>query len=308
MAGGQSRGDSTEGPDYHGPVWWIFTVTWACEQWGSPTTLAPLEAPGLTESSGIAPSRRTPGLLWTHDDSGNAELFRFGLDGTVSIHTVPGADNADWEDIASAPCGNRDACLYIGDIGAERGDPGTIRVFVVREPRGEETARLLERWELHWPEEPRDAETLLVHPCTQEAWIVTRGTPTEVFAIDPDRGPTPTLLERVAVLGVGPITGGDVAPDGSAVVLRSLEEAWRWPVGSDGRVDWAAAPERVARGLEPGEAITWEPDGDLILTSEGSPMPVGRIPCVVPSDTPVCVAERCGCHSAGPTLPWWGRR
>ncbi|MCA9567110.1 MAG: hypothetical protein KC656_04680 [Myxococcales bacterium] len=284
----------------------LLSVASACERWAQLTALAPLSAPGLDESSGVAPSRITRNQLWTHDDSGTPELFRFGIDGTYTVHEVPGAANEDWEDIASAPCGGREACLYVADIGAERPDPTSLQVYVVVEPDGDGPARLRERWELRWPGTPRDAETLLVDPCTQEAWIVTRGETTEVFAVDPTRGPSATDLLPVTSLPVGPITGGDFAPDGTGVVLRTQDAIWLWRKDPEAGVDWEEAPLLVADGLEPGEAITWEADGDLVLTSEGAPTAVGRLACELPSLEPQCTAGGCGCAlspASGP-LPW----
>lgn len=279
----------------------------ACENWDPLTQLAPLDVPGLVESSGLAPSRRTENLLWTHNDSGTPELFRVGLDGTSTVHAVPAADNADWEDIASAPCGLRDACLYIGDIGSERGDPTELQVYVVAEPRNGD-ARLLQRWELRWPGEPRDAETLLVHPCTQEAWIVTRGTPTEVFAIASDRGTASTDLLPITSLDLGDVTGGSFSPDGTGVVLRTEEALYHWTVDpSAPTAHWSEPPTLLTEALVDGEAVAWEPDGDLLVTSEGSPTPFGRLACADDIEPLECADTGCGC-ATGPSptgFLWW---
>jgi hypothetical protein len=282
-------------------LWLAFVPVLACERWAPLTALAPITAPGLEESSGVAPSLRTPGLLWTHDDAGAPELYRFGIDGTVTTHPVPAADNRDWEDIASASCGGR-TCLYIGDIGAERGTPEELQVYVVVEPADEDDpASLRELWELRWPSTPRDAETLLVHPCTLDAFLVTRGEVSEVFAVASDRGPRATDLRPVAALSVPDITGGDFSPDGTALVLRTREAVYRWTVDPDDpEAVFSTEPVLVVDGLTPGEALTWEPDGDLILTSEGAPTAVGRLACDQPADAPVCTPTGCGCRTA----PW----
>lgn len=280
----------------------LLSAALACEAWAPLTSLAPLSALGLDESSGLAPSRITSDQLWTHDDDGAAELFRFGIDGLSTVHAVLGADNEDWEDLASAPCGGAD-CLYIADIGAERDDPGSVVVYVGREPDDDGPVRVRERWELAWPGEPADAETLLVEPCSLEAWLVTRSElRTEVFAVPAERGPRVRELVPVATLAIGPVTGGDFAPDGSGVVLRTLDEAWLWRKEPGAPVDWAQTPLLVADGLEEGEAVTWEPDGDLLFTSEGNPTAVGRMACEVPSELPVCASSGCGCASG----PWDG--
>ncbi|MEZ4318498.1 MAG: hypothetical protein R3F61_13380 [Myxococcota bacterium] len=303
----------------------LWTVpAFACDAWGPVTALRELDHPNLDESSGLAASRQTPGALWTHDDSGDAVLFRFSLDGTVTEHPFPSADNKDWEDLAIAPCEGRGDCLYVGDIGAERGTPGEITVYVGREPDGDGPIVLKDRWELTWPGTPRDGETLLVSPCTLDAWIVTRGATTEVFRIPAGRGRKPLPLEAVATLQVDePITSGDFSPDGTALVLRSDRTIWRYPFDPAAPdAHWSTAPERLFDLVQPGEAIAWDVDGDLLFTDEGRPTPVGRIACEDPVVPEVCAGPTgCGCATGrmgalprssavlalSPCL-WWVRR
>ena len=270
----------------------------ACESWGPLTTLIPLEHRDLTESSGLAISRRTPNVLWTHDDAGEPNLFRFTLSGEVSKHEVPGAHNRDWEDIASAGCPGLGDCLYIGDIGAERSDPQVITVYVATEPRGEGPATVVEQWNLSWPGVPRDAESLIVHPCTLDAWILTRTNPPEVYKIPAERGRTEVALLPVATLPLDePLTAADFSPDGTQIVLRSLDKAWRLPVSADSNEPSWDAPSLITEGLASGEAIAWDLDGDLLLTSEGFPTPLGRMACSDGQTPTVCQPKRCGCQT-----------
>src|SRR4029079_18485058 len=67
-----------------------------CKQVG---TVAPL--PGLPEASGVAVSRRTSGLLWTLNDSGDPELVAVDSNGLMKGRVrVTGATVHDWEDIS----------------------------------------------------------------------------------------------------------------------------------------------------------------------------------------------------------------
>ena len=89
----------------------------------------------ILETSGLALSRRTPGVLWTHNDSGN-EPFLYALDstGTIMGHVrVSGAALIDWEDMAAGPC-NAGTCLFIADIGDNPGRRDSISIYVVPEP------------------------------------------------------------------------------------------------------------------------------------------------------------------------------
>lgn len=63
------------------------------------TTVSDRELPEL---SGLAASRRWPGVYWAHNDSGDGpRLFAFNRRGQVIARIeVEGAEAVDWEDIA----------------------------------------------------------------------------------------------------------------------------------------------------------------------------------------------------------------
>src|SRR5215212_9666582 len=66
-----------------------------------------IDAPEITESSGILESRRYPGVFWTHNDSGNpAEIFAITGTGKLLMKFPIRATNVDWEDIATDDAGH----------------------------------------------------------------------------------------------------------------------------------------------------------------------------------------------------------
>lgn len=89
----------------------------------------------LNELSGLAPSRRNPGIFWTHEDSGGAaELYALDTVGnTVATLPLAGVENVDWEDLALGPCGD-DTCIYVGDIGDLGTDRSEFAILVLPEP------------------------------------------------------------------------------------------------------------------------------------------------------------------------------
>jgi hypothetical protein len=90
--------------------------------------------PGLPESSGLAVSRRTPGRLWTHNDSGGPVLFALDAGGAVTGRVrLTGADVQDWEAIAAGPCGTG-ACLYVADIGDNAARRRRVTIYRLPEP------------------------------------------------------------------------------------------------------------------------------------------------------------------------------
>src|SRR5262245_44719285 len=93
-------------------VWQPASSTGPCVVAAGPTAL-----PDVVESSGLAISRRTPGVLWTHNDSGSdAVLFAIDKDGRLLGRVRVPVRTRDWEDVSAARCPSGD-CLYIADIG-----------------------------------------------------------------------------------------------------------------------------------------------------------------------------------------------
>ena len=91
-----------------------------CRIEGSSVALA-----DLPEASGLAVSRRTPGILWSHVDSGAPVLFALDIRGSVKGRVrVEGVKTNDWEDVAVGSCGSA-SCVYIADIGDNQ--PGNCR-------------------------------------------------------------------------------------------------------------------------------------------------------------------------------------
>src|SRR5215203_6666373 len=89
------------------------------ETYGPPASIAILQNNAVSESSGLVASRRTPGVYWTHNDSGDGPfIYAFDSRGEASgVFRVTGAQARDWEDISAGPGPQSGASyLYIGDI------------------------------------------------------------------------------------------------------------------------------------------------------------------------------------------------
>lgn len=98
----------------------------------------------IPESSGIVISTQNPGILWTHNDSGNDPIVygvypKYGIVAKINLLEVEGRDI---EDIAIAPCSRETPnkqCLFIADIGDNIYARGTKdvdypKVYIVEEP------------------------------------------------------------------------------------------------------------------------------------------------------------------------------
>jgi len=129
----------------------------------------------IPEASGVAFSRRTPGVAWTHNDSGKPIVYALAADGSVlgKVH-VAGAEVVNWEDIAVAPCPSG-SCLYVGDIGDNHATRSSITIYRTPEPvPNAKTTDQAEAMHAKYPDGPRDAEALLVLP-TGEMFVITKG-------------------------------------------------------------------------------------------------------------------------------------
>lgn len=266
-----------------------------------PVRLADLEDRAITESSGIVASRRNPGVFWTHNDSGDAPtLYAFDRKGkSKGRWRVTNAQAIDWEDIAAGPGiqpGTSD--LYVGDIGDNDRKRDYVTVYRVAEPlinsddsatanrqRATEPAEAIR---LKYPDGKHDAETLLVHPLTGDLYIITKDftSSTGVYKLKaPFSIASVNTLSRVAVISVpnligGLITGGDISPDGTKVVLCDYLSGYEitLPVDAKGDFDriWKEPMAKVELGpRKQGEAVCYSLDGNAILaTSEKRPTPL----------------------------------
>ena len=257
-----------------------------CETWESPEAIAAVQAPELNEISGIVSSRKNPGLLWVHEDSGNtAQLFalntRGDLIGTITLD-VPAA--TDWEDLALGPCGLEE-CLFIADTGdnlAARQDASVLRLV---EPtiNGKEPFQLTvtpEQFLLRYPDGPQDVEALVVTPQGVPVLFSKRTDGTSRVFTFPlmDSAQTVELLALGTVSMGGTkglaaaVTAADMLPDGSRFLLRAylLALEFRPPQGDLTRLAEAEVVVVPAVLEAQGEAMGYENNvGGFWQVSEG---------------------------------------
>ncbi|MEA2553065.1 MAG: hypothetical protein QOJ65_1241 [Fimbriimonadaceae bacterium] len=254
----------------------------------SPHVLVTIKDSRLKESSGVAPSQLDANAFYTHNDSGDSpRFFKFVRSGKIlKEYKLRDAKNLDWEDMASATLGGK-PYLFIGDIGDNAGRRQSITVYRVAEPTGSK-ARVDQTYTLTYPDEPHNAETLLVHPSTGDITIVTKASlhPQGIYYLPRPRRSGAYVLKKIGDISIDSnmragklITGGAWSQDGKHVVLRTYFAGYEFP-GDDPMHWFEKSFVNVPTNLEfQGEAITYTLDGKaLITTSEGSPCPVSEIP------------------------------
>jgi hypothetical protein len=253
----------------------------------------------LTEASGVVASRKTPGLLWIHNDSGDsARVFAVGQDGkNLGIYSFQGASATDWEDIAIGPGATLgESYLYVGDIGDNAMERSNIRIYRVAEPMvnlggGPQDVTLdnVERFTLAYPDGPHNAETLLVDPLTGDVYIVAKASSgvSPIFrAAAPLSSAGTITMEAVGsrTFGAAPLngdpltTGGDIAALGNLIAVRTYASAYLWRRPSGMSVAQAFQGEPCVIPIESeqqGEAIGFAADGSgYFTTSEFADQPI----------------------------------
>jgi hypothetical protein len=252
----------------------------------------PAMLPEIPESSGLAISRRNPGLIWSHNDSGNAAvLFALDAGGAVRGRVRVPIRMRDWEDVSAARCPSGD-CLYLADIGDNQRNRPRIQIYRVPEPAaGDAETPAPEIFNGTYADGPHNAEAMFV--IDADVFIVTRDGTGDVYrATIAPSGSRELTFQRIAHLGLGPVTDAEASLDGKSVVVRTSHDVVLYRAAA--LVRGVSAPYlRISiDGLrEPqGEGVAI--DGNLIyLSSEGRPWsPAGRLlrlRCELPLTAPV---------------------
>ncbi|HET9363012.1 MAG TPA: hypothetical protein VFO58_24855, partial [Vicinamibacterales bacterium] len=216
----------------------------------------------LNESSGLAISRSQPGVLWSHNDSGDAPtVYAIDQSGRL-LATVPlaGADARDWEDMSSGPCpaslaaAASERCLYLADIGDNDRARTSVTVYVVVEPILDRTvvkqpAAKAQSFRYRYPAGPDDSEAIAVLP-DGDVTIVTKGRTGMIEFFRLSRESVARAITSGEVLtaesagntGITPdarigrtVTGAAVSPSGRTLAVRTYNEVFFFSPAADGQ-------------------------------------------------------------------------
>lgn len=229
----------------------------------------------LEEASGLVASSRNPGMLWSHNDSGNpADIFL--IDSTAATRKVfklPGLENRDWEDIARGPGPEENVSyLYIGDIGDNLFQYDLKYIYRFREPSLEDQKTItgVDTLTVALEGGAIDSETLMIDPSTRNLYIVSkRDNKVRVYEIVYPFTKGIQNGNKICTLTVSGITGGDISPDGNEVLLKSYERVFYWKkTGNESIAELLKTPPtELAYRREPqGEGIAWAIDGSGFYT------------------------------------------
>ncbi|MBK8818193.1 MAG: hypothetical protein IPN49_03540 [Saprospiraceae bacterium] len=194
-----------------------------------------IEHKSINEASGITASLSFPGHLWTHNDSGDeAKLFLMDDNGKhISEISINNATNRDWEDIASGvdPYTHK-PYVMIADIGDNDAKFKFVTLYQVFEPdeipMRDTILSVSKKWTIKYPDEQRDAETLMIDPVTHDLFILSKRDP-EIF-IYRVSFPYPIIdtiiAEKTATLPFTQIVAGDISQDGKEILIKNYESVY----------------------------------------------------------------------------------
>jgi hypothetical protein len=231
-------------------------------------------------------------VLWTHNDSGNdALIYAMGADGGhLGTWRVGGAQNLDWESVATYKNPGGQCFLLLGDIGDNDEIRAEVEIYRILEPTAStDTASSTsanplatepaQSMRFSYPNGSNDAETLLVHPWSGDIYVVTKkkSGPAGVFRMQPAFGTGAAVIsEKVGDISVpsspeGHLTGGSMSPDGRRVMLCDLEGGYELVLPEDAANPddiWRQSPLVVNLGdRKQGEGVSYGRDGRSLFAS-----------------------------------------
>lgn len=199
----------------------------------------------LTELSGLAASRRNPGVVWVHNDGSRRKVYALSTNATLLATFDLGTEVVDLEDIAVGPGPQPGVSyLYVGDIGGNSFPNeirSTVRVFRIPEPvvslawasnPRSQNFDSIDSFELEYPDGSYEAEALMLDPLTKDLVLATKQPSTcRLYRAQlpniPAASPTPLSLLRA--IGFGGASAADISPDGTRIIIRREELAMAWP-------------------------------------------------------------------------------
>ena len=255
--------------------------------------------PALVETSGVVASRRNPGVLWLHNDSGDqARLFALAAGDGAALGelAVPGLGlAADLEDVGAATCPDGvTPCLWLADTGNNGKGRTDLAIYAVAEPAvsraaplGHATAATTWRLPLTYDAGAIDAEALAVAADGRSLFLFEKvdAERARVFtATAPFVDGAPIVMTTAGALtspGIAVtfgrmITGAALHPSGTRLLLRVYTGSFEYRDLGPG---WASALDAAARTTvaigpltEPqGEAIAYDQAGRGVWTVSEDP-------------------------------------
>src|SRR5690606_9854226 len=192
----------------------------------------------ISEASGLAISVKNKGMIWSHNDSGHANVL-FLIDTKtgeiMARYTITGAVNLDWEDmeIAIDPT-TGEPYVYVADIGDNGESRPVYSIYKFKEPEyvSEHYGRNIQwspedffRINFTYPDGSHDAESLLVDPKTNDIYLVTKRDYLSTLYVLPFPYKTASVntMVKVGVFSFREASAGTVSLDGTKIMIKNRQ-------------------------------------------------------------------------------------
>ncbi|UJP66574.1 hypothetical protein [Mongoliitalea daihaiensis] len=240
----------------------------------------------LMEASGLSYSRKNPGKVWTHQDSGNTNML-FLLDahtGEILVrYRVDGTVNIDWEDmeISDGPEPG-ESYLYLSDTGDNQQRRNSYTIYRFKEPLYSpehlgQTLNLsnvdVETLNFQYPDGSRDGEGMFVDPQTLDIFLTTkRDAYARLYVIPyPQKIGAINLAIFAGEFGFRESSAATVNQDGTKVMIKNRQDIFYWEKEhGESMVEMLSrTPIRAPYIGEPqGEAICFDLEDNYFTLSE----------------------------------------
>ncbi|MCF2525618.1 putative Ig domain-containing protein [Yinghuangia soli] len=246
-----------------------------------PTTVCTIGDARIGESSGLALSVKHPGVMYTHNDSGNTtELFALDMATCAvrAVFNVTGTSNSDWEAMSVGKDEQGRPAVFIGDIGDNLSARSDLKIHRFAEPDSLTNQNVTPTtYAVAYADGKHDAETMMIDPRDNRVYIATKilfGTGTSGVYQGPATLST-SGTNTFTKVGNSVLTGtdGSFAPNGRSFTVRDYNSAYVY--SSPGvQIATFALPS-----VSQGESLTYTPDGKALLVgTEGGNSPVWKVP------------------------------
>jgi len=256
---------------------------------GDEPSVQDISSQSIVESSGLAVSHREPGIFWTHNDSGGEpKLFAINRHGKVTGSvTLEGAKAIDWEDMASFKAGGKSR-LVVGDFGDNDAQRSSVFLYFLDEPNPREHVGTIffQRIEVRYPDGAHDCEAIGVDMNRREVWMVTKSFLPVATCYSMPLPQTDAVVDSVQVLtrrgaiAVPLVSAMDIDPRSGELVIANYFQCFRYARGKGEPMDaWMTQIPAMMNlpKLKQIEAIAFDDEGMLWVTSEGRPGKLARV-------------------------------
>jgi len=272
----------------------------ACPKTAEGLSFGRVQTSQIDECSGLAASRRNRGLYWVNNDSGDRQrLYAIDLHGTFKARMwVDGAHAHDWEDVAMGPGPSPGSSyIYVADTGDNHRGRSTVQLYRILEPEvqpGQDPNADIhagsQSFSIRYPDGAHDCEAMFIDqgPAAERrgtsgrVYLITKGDGQnrdarwrggDVYWVDLPSEPASLTFTHAGHVPIAWVTGADMSPSGSFIVIRTYGELLMWPRADGSSVEQSLTGTSCTvnrKDEKQGEAVAFGAKGDHYITvSEG---------------------------------------